>query len=162
MGRSFFVAGVLGLGAVISETGLGTAVVHLLSAHVDFSAGHPFWNVTLLSAISTFVAIVTNLPGVPAVMTPVAQDFAHMAGLSLTAVLMTQVIAFFKCVFTLSICAIINGDTDGKITSKSGGPTVHFLVCGDNFSPFPHRFTLVAVTGHHIIPSDSIIMINSP
>lgn len=93
-GSLFFVAGVMGLGAVISETGLGEAVVKGLSKHADFSAAHPLWNVTALTLISTLVAIVTNLAGVPATMTPLAQDLATLTGLPLTTVLMTQVLAF--------------------------------------------------------------------
>lgn len=93
-GSLFFVAGIMGLGAVISATGLGEAVVQSLSAHADFSAGQPVWNVAALTAISTLVAVVTNLPGVPAVMTPVAASLAELTGLPLATVLMTQVLAF--------------------------------------------------------------------
>jgi hypothetical protein len=40
------------------------------------------------------VAIVTNLAGVPATMTPLAGDLAHITGLSLETVLLTQVFGF--------------------------------------------------------------------
>ena len=69
-------------------------VVQNLSQHADLSSDRPLWNITALTVISTLVAIVTNLPGVPAVMTPMAQDLANMTGLSLATVLMTQVLAF--------------------------------------------------------------------
>lgn len=93
-GSLFFVAGVMGLGAVISATGLGEAVVKGLSEHASFSAASPLWDVTALTLISTVVAIVTNLAGVPATMTPMAQDLATITGLPLATVLMTQVLAF--------------------------------------------------------------------
>ena len=88
------VAGILGLGAVISSTGLGEAVVAGLSGHADFSVDRPVWNVVMLTGISTVVAMITNLPGVPAVMTPMAEKLAVLTGLPLTTVLMTQVLAF--------------------------------------------------------------------
>jgi anion transporter len=93
-GSLFFVAGVVGLGAVISSTGLGQAVVAALSDHAAFSVDQPLWNVSALSVIATLVSIVTNLAGVPAVMTPMAQDLSTLTGLPLTTVLMTQVLAF--------------------------------------------------------------------
>ena len=93
-GTLFFVAGVMGLGAVISATGLGEAVVEGLSRHANFSVARPLWNVTALTLISTLVAIVTNLASVPATMTPMAQDLANITGLPLETVLMTQVLGF--------------------------------------------------------------------
>ncbi|WP_295813347.1 SLC13 family permease [uncultured Nitratireductor sp.] len=90
----FFVAGILGLGAVISSAGLGETVVERLSEHADFSADRPVWNVIMLTGISTLVAMITNLPGVPVVMTPMAENLSALTGLPLTTVLMTQVLAF--------------------------------------------------------------------
>lgn len=89
-----FVAGVMGLGAVISATGLGESLLQSLHEQAGFSAEQPLWNIGVLTAISTLVAIVTNLPGVPAVLTPIAGDLANLTGLPLTTVLMTQVLAF--------------------------------------------------------------------
>lgn len=93
-GPLFFVAGIMGLGAVIATTGLGEMVVHNLSDYAHFSVDQPLWNITMLTAMSTLAAIVTNLPGVPAVMTPVAENLATITGLPLGTVLMTQVLAF--------------------------------------------------------------------
>ena len=93
-GSLLFVAGVMGLGAVISESGLGEAVVHGLSRHARFAADTPLWNAAVLTLISTVVSLVTNLAGVPATMTPLAQDLAAVTGLPLMTVLMTQVLAF--------------------------------------------------------------------
>jgi hypothetical protein len=39
-------------------------------------------------------SVVTNLAGVPAIMTPMAEHLADITGLSTNAVLMTQVLAF--------------------------------------------------------------------
>ncbi|MDX5593259.1 SLC13 family permease [Pseudovibrio sp. SPO723] len=90
----FFVVGFIGLGSVISETGLGEVFVHSISAYASFDQSAPLWNVGVLTGISSLVALVTNLPGVPAVMTPMAQDLAALTGLPLSTVLMTQVLAF--------------------------------------------------------------------
>lgn len=93
-GSLFFVAGIMGLGAVISTVGLGEAIVQHLGEYANFSVDRPLWNVTALTAISTLVAIVTNLPSVPSIMTPIAQDLTYITDLPLITVLMTQVLAF--------------------------------------------------------------------
>ncbi len=93
-GSLFFVAGIIGLGAVIASTGLGEAAMNWTERHVAFAPDQPLWNALVLTAISTLFAIVVSLPGVPAIMTPAAESLADATGLSLMAVLMTQVLAF--------------------------------------------------------------------
>lgn len=93
-GTLMFVAGVMGLGAVISASGLGEVVVRGLARHAHFAADSPMWNTAVLGVIATAVSIVTSLAGVPATMTPLAQDLAVATGLPLTTVLMTQVLGF--------------------------------------------------------------------
>lgn len=90
----FFVAGIMGLGAVIASTGLGETIVAALGEHAGFAPDQPFHNVAALLAISSLVAAVTNLPGVPAVLTPGAGHLAAVTGLPLAIILMTQVLAF--------------------------------------------------------------------
>ncbi|TFH88480.1 sodium:sulfate symporter [Billgrantia azerbaijanica] len=93
-GSLFFVAGIIGLGAVIAATGLGEAAIAWTGRHVAFAPDQPLGSALALTAISTLFAIVVSLPGVPAIMTPAAASLADATGLSLMAVLMTQVLAF--------------------------------------------------------------------
>ncbi|AUQ52031.1 putative sodium dependent symporter (plasmid) [Phaeobacter inhibens] len=93
-GALLFVAGIMGLGAVISSAGLGEAVVGAITGTVAFAVEWPVWNTSILIGLSTLVAMITNLPGVPAVMTPLAGELSDATGLPLETVLMTQVVAF--------------------------------------------------------------------
>ncbi len=93
-GSLFFVAGVMGLGAVIAASGLGEAVVQALRQRAGLGPGQPLWNAAVLVLMSTVVGMVTNLAGVPATLTPLAQDLSQATGLPLSTVLMTQVLAF--------------------------------------------------------------------
>ena len=94
LGLLLFLGGMMAMGAVISVTGLGETAVDALTRHADFATDRPVWNVVALAVMSSIVAVVTNLPGVPAVMTPIAEHMAHLTALPLTTVLMTQVLAF--------------------------------------------------------------------
>ncbi|APG48987.1 SLC13 family permease [Phaeobacter porticola] len=93
-GALLFVAGIMGLGAVISSAGLGEAVVNAITGTVAFGTEWPIWNTSILIGLSTLVAMITNLPGVPAVMTPLAGELSEATSLPLETVLMTQVVAF--------------------------------------------------------------------
>ncbi|WP_232827827.1 SLC13 family permease [Marinomonas shanghaiensis] len=93
-GTLLFAAGIIGLSAIIAYSGLGRILVTYLTDIIPFSANAPLLNLSLLTFISTCVAVVTNLAGVPAIMTPMAEHLANITGLSNHAVLMTQVLAF--------------------------------------------------------------------
>ncbi|BDX02293.1 citrate transporter [Marinomonas pontica] len=93
-GTLLFAAGIIGLSAIIAHSGLGRVLVNYLTEVIPFSPHTPLLNLSLLTFISTCVAIVTNLAGVPAIMTPMAEHLADITGLSKDAVLMTQVLAF--------------------------------------------------------------------
>ncbi|WP_416370247.1 SLC13 family permease [Tritonibacter mobilis] len=93
-GALLFVAGIMGLGALIGHAGLGEALVVAASDWINLAPETPLWNLSVLTGMSTLVAMATSLPGVPAVMTPMAGDLAAASGLSIPTVLMTQVLAF--------------------------------------------------------------------
>lgn len=93
-GTLFFVAGIMGLGAVVASTGLGEKIVATFSDHAGFAPARPFRNVLAMTGMASLVGTATNLPGVPAVMTPGAAHLAAATGLPLGTVLMTQVLAF--------------------------------------------------------------------
>jgi len=77
----WFVAGVIGLGALISNTGLGARLAEYLTAVLPLAPGKNLLNYASLTFISTITGIVATLPGVPAVLTPLTEQIAHTAGL---------------------------------------------------------------------------------
>ncbi len=89
-----YVAAFLGLGAVISSTGLGALASAALFDWVHITPGHGMINFLLLAGIAALVGLVTTLPGLPAVLTPLAGKWAELSGLSLYSVLMLQVPVF--------------------------------------------------------------------
>jgi len=99
MGMLLFLAGVLGVGTLVSVTGLGKLFAGALEHWLPFAPGADFANFMSLSGMSFLASLVTTLPGVPAVMTPMASDLATVTGFSLQTVLMTQVIGFSTILF---------------------------------------------------------------
>lgn len=102
-----FVAGALGLGALVNESGIGSALgqlfVHILPADQNSS----FLSFMALSIISTLTGLVATIPGVPTVLTPMAGDLAQITGFSLPAVIMTQVIGFSTVIFPYQVGPLV-------------------------------------------------------
>jgi hypothetical protein len=90
----FFVAGIMGLGAMVADTGLGDALIGALLKVLPLAPGQPAGNFATLGLVATILNPLTTLPGVPAVLTPLAQQMADATGLPLKTVLMTQVLGF--------------------------------------------------------------------
>lgn len=89
-----YVAGFLGLGALISGSGLGSWAATWLLHWIHMVPGNTLANVLWLELVGAGIGLLTTLPGLPAVLTPVAGQFAHASGLPLYTVLMLQVPVF--------------------------------------------------------------------
>ena len=53
------------------------------------------------------MGLVTTIPAVPTVLSPLATDFAQLTGFTLPAVLMTQVIGFSTVIFPYQVVPLI-------------------------------------------------------
>jgi di/tricarboxylate transporter len=89
-----YVAGFLGLGALITESGLGAWAANALLGFTHMAPGSPITNVLLILGIGALIGLLTTLPGLPAVLTPLSGQLAHASGLPLYTVLMLQVPVF--------------------------------------------------------------------
>lgn len=90
----FYVAAIVGLGALVHHHDLGGEAMARLAAVLPASADSPGRAFALLSGIAALAGLAVTLPGVPAVLTPFTASFAQSTGLSPMAVLMLQVVGF--------------------------------------------------------------------
>lgn len=95
----FFVAGVMGVGAVISHTGLGEALGRAARTALPLAPGAGALNFASLAAMGTMLGLVTTAPGMPAVMTPLAGALSTSAALPLKTVLMAEPLGFSNVLF---------------------------------------------------------------
>ena len=93
-GPLVYVAGILGLGAVIAHSGWGAELGAAIAQVPGLGADQPLGNFATLTAAGIGVGLASTLPGVPAVLTPLAGDLAEATGLSIQSVLMLQVPGF--------------------------------------------------------------------
>lgn len=102
-GVVLFVAAALGLGALVNLSGLGKEVGQGLQHVLPLQEEYTALNFFSLSLMSVLTGLVTTIPGVPTVLTPMAPELAAASGFSLKAVLMTQVIGFSTVIFPYQI-----------------------------------------------------------
>lgn len=95
----FYVAGIISLGALINHTGLGARAAHLILAVLPLDPAVPAMSAAGLTVAAIGIGLFATLPGIPAVLTPLAPDLAAAAGLPLMTVLMCQVPGFSTVLF---------------------------------------------------------------
>ncbi|MGE0744754.1 MAG: SLC13 family permease [Rhodospirillales bacterium] len=105
-----YVCGIVGMGAVVTQTGLGDALGRALLAALPLDRGADFANFAIVAAIGMVLALVSGTPGLPAIMSPLAPSIAEATGWPLATVLMAQMpscmMALFPYQFTPMVLAI--------------------------------------------------------
>ncbi|WP_110684831.1 SLC13 family permease [Salinicola aestuarinus] len=89
-----YVAGIVSLGALAHESGLGEALAGRLVEVLPLADGADAGNFAWLAVIATTLGLLVTLPGVPAVLTPLAPQLADVTGWSAEATVMSQVLGF--------------------------------------------------------------------
>jgi di/tricarboxylate transporter len=89
-----YIAGILAIGAVVADSGLGEAISARFLELTHLTPGNTMANVAAVSGIDFLLMTLTGVTGAPAVLTPVAGQFAEATGLPMLTVLMLEVIAF--------------------------------------------------------------------
>ncbi len=130
-GSMFYVTAVLGLSVILSKTGLAALAGKGFLAVFPFSKDAVILNYGLLSTVSSFLPLVVTNPGVPAVLSPLAQDFAASTGLPLETVLMTQVIGFTNVVLPYQASPVVVAMAMGGVKMMDGAKlTLSITVVG--------------------------------
>ncbi len=104
-----FVAGVLALGALVNSSGLGSAIAGAMMDWLPLQPGEDLQNFLSLSGLAFITGLIATLPGVPAVLTPMAGELAQHSGWTVPMVLMTQVVGFSTILFPYQSGPLIVG-----------------------------------------------------
>ena len=103
----FFVAGVIGMGAVVAKSGLGDVIGDWLLARIPLTPGDDFANFAAVGAIGTVVGWFATVPGAPAIMTSFASNIAEAAGWPLKTAVMAQVLSWAMTLFPYQLPPIV-------------------------------------------------------
>lgn len=93
-GSFFYIGAVLGLGAVMLDSGFSKAFGDVLLSLIRLERDADAANFITLSVLSTLASMVVTNPAQPALLSPLAGTFAEAAGWPIQAALMTMAVGF--------------------------------------------------------------------
>lgn len=107
LGPWFFIAGVIGMGGVVVHTGLGGVIAELILDRVALDPGNPMLNYALVTGLGGVMGLVTGMPGLPAIMSALAESIANATGWPVQKVLMMQVPSWLLPIFPYQLPPIV-------------------------------------------------------
>ena len=115
-----YVAAILGVTAVVVDSGLGTLIAQELLRITPLDPATPFTNFVSLSALTSALNFVVTANGVPAMFTPMAQSFAAASGFPLNSVVMLQVLAYATPLLPYQASPIVLAMGLGQVAPRDG------------------------------------------
>ena len=108
-GPYFYMGAVLGLGAVVTSTGLSTALGTLVLPLLGLEPGADFRNFLVLALAATVACMGTTNPAQPGLMAPLAEQIAAITGWPLNAALMVSAIGYSNIVLPYAVPPLVVG-----------------------------------------------------
>lgn len=99
LGPWLYTAGIIGVGAVISSSGLGAIIGDWLFSIVALRPGDDATNFAAITAIGMGLGLVATVPGQPGIVAPLVQDMVAATGWPLSTAVLAQVPAWATALF---------------------------------------------------------------
>lgn len=115
-----YVGGILGLAALVVQSGLGQRVGDAVQHFAPLSPQHPWLSFLSLTGITSVLNFVLTANGVPAMYTPMAESLSQASGFSLMTVMMIQVFAYATPLLPYQASPIVVAMGLGKVPAKEG------------------------------------------
>lgn len=115
-----YVAAILGVTAIVVASGLGSLIARGLLAIAPLTPQQPFISFLSLNALTSVLNFVVTANGVPAMFTPMAQQFADASGFPLLTVVMVQVLAYATPLLPYQASPIVVAMALGKVPPRDG------------------------------------------
>ena len=116
----FYIAGILGMGAVVSSSGLGQIIGRMLLSLVDLEPGKDGLIFATMVGIATITGLFTTMPGIPAVLTSFAPEISAATDIPLITLLMTQVISFSAVILPYQAAPVVLAMQIGGVPLVAG------------------------------------------
>jgi len=127
-GSLFYVAGVLGLGAIVAHGGVGDLLAKSVLPLLDLAPGENAWNYAAVTGLSSVLAMFATQPGVPAILAPLAGHMAMASGLPVEAVLMLTVVGYTTVILPYQTPPLIVAMQLGGVPIRQGNKLCLWLL----------------------------------
>jgi anion transporter len=108
-GPYFYIGAVLGLGAVMTQTGTSAALGALVLPALALAPGEDFRNFMLLAIVATIACMATTNPAQPGLVAPLGGQIAAATGWPLQSALMTAALGFSNIVLPYAVPPLVVG-----------------------------------------------------
>lgn len=115
-----YVAGILGLAAAVTQSGLGNAVGEWLMSVMPLDAQRPFTSFVALTGITSALNFIMTANGVPALYTTFAGSFSEASGFPLLSVIMIQVMGYSTPLLPYQASPIVVAMALGRVPARHG------------------------------------------
>ncbi len=115
-----YIAGILGVATVVVDSGLGRLIANLLLSVLPLQDHASFGNFAVLNTLVSLLNFVLTANGVPAMVTPIAQELATASGFSLMSVVMMQVFAYATPLLPYQASPVVVAMGLGNVPAKAG------------------------------------------
>ena len=102
-----YVDGIMGLGALVADSGLAHTLGSWLIGVAEFEPGNDTWTFFVMTVVGTLIGPLVTNPGIPVVMAPLAGSIADAAGLPVATVLMMIVIGFSMVILPFQAAPLV-------------------------------------------------------
>ncbi|MGR2740623.1 SLC13 family permease [Billgrantia sp. Q4P2] len=113
-----YVAGIVSLGALAFHSGLGERVAGSLLSVLPLREATDAAAFGMLSGLAMILGTLVTLPGIPAILTPMAPGLANITGWTPEAVYMTQVVGFSTVLLPYQAPPLIVGILAARISLR--------------------------------------------
>lgn len=120
MRTCIYVAGILGLAAAVTQSGLGNAVGEWLMSVMPLDAARPFTSFAALTGITSALNFIMTANGVPALYTTFAGSFSEASGFPLLSVIMIQVLGYSTPLLPYQASPIVVAMALGRVPARHG------------------------------------------
>ncbi|WP_193188029.1 SLC13 family permease [Nisaea sediminum] len=115
-----YIAGILAVGALVAQSGLGTWVGAQLIAAEGLQPGNPAEAFAVIAGLGTFLGMISTMPAVPAVLAPLAGDLSEASGFPLFHVMNLIVVGFSTVIMPYQVPPFVIGMQLGNVPLAAG------------------------------------------
>ncbi len=120
LGTLLYIAGTLGIGALIAHSDLDDFLAALALDYLPFRPGDGVGALLLIAGLGTLIGVLATQPSIPLIMSPLAEDIARAAELPIETVLMAEVLGFSTVVLPYQTPPLIVGMALAGVSIRDG------------------------------------------